>query len=157
MAWRISWPHLSFGPKNSFGQNLAKRIFRSKRNRVPRDKVQVQWLAKWKCRPSAISRHQMSAKYKGWLSGNEGQVQKVAKCYYDKFVFKMAKWINGQMQSAAKGINGQMQSVAKWKKWPSAKMVKFVFKMAKWINGQMQWVNKCKNDRICPKSGQVTE
>ena len=88
----------------------------------------MQWFAKWKCRPSAISRHQMSAKYKGWPSENEGQVQKVAKCYYDKFVFKMAKW-----------INGQVQKVAKWKNDGI-----FIL-MAKWINGRMQKAAKCKN------------
>ena len=80
IGYRSFWPGGLLGL--SFGPNLAKR------NRVPRNKVQVQCLAKWKCRPGAIFRHQMSAKSKVWPSGNVGHVQKMAKCYYDKFVFK---------------------------------------------------------------------
>ena len=59
-----------------------------------------------------------------------------------KFVFKMAKWINGQMQSVAKWKIGQVQ---KWwnfyfngqvNKWPNE------------ISGQVKNVAKCKNDEI---------
>ena len=96
------------------------------------------------------------AKCNEWPSEYQANWKKWPSAIITKFVYKVAKWINGQMQWLAKWILSNVEKVAKWNYdkicflWPSA--------MFKWqcIDGQVQWVTKWILRKLAKKNRRIS-